>query len=173
MSTFLGLVLVVGCLIGLIVILKNWPAKGSIAWPVSSRSLMNAIEWKVYDRLREALPDHVVFAQVALSQMIDVRAGKDHLWARNKIDKKVADFVVLSPDRKILAVIEVDGPTHQRASRKRTDADKDGALIACGYTLHRINAAALPTGSELRTLLLPPAVTPVVFAGTRIEPSLP
>lgn len=168
MSTLFAIALVVICLIGLVTVLSKLPHQGSTLWPVSARPLMNATEWKAYDRLQEALPDHIVLAQVGLSQLVKVRAGKGSRTAENKIFRKVVDFVVIKPDRQVLAVLEVDGPTHQRTSSQRRDADKDAALTAAGYTVHRISAAALPSGAELRTLLYPPPAVPA----ERREPAL-
>lgn len=113
---------------------------------------MNNIEQVMFFRLQEALPDHIVLAQVALSQMINVKGGRESQWARNKIHKKVADFVVCRPDMSVESVIELDGNSHDNPRRSNSDSDKEAALTAAGIKLVRINTKPLPNGATIRQL---------------------
>jgi hypothetical protein len=46
------------------------------AWPVAARNLLTQREQSLYQRLLSLYPDHKIFVQVALSQLIDV--PEDH-----------------------------------------------------------------------------------------------
>ncbi|MES2491373.1 MAG: DUF2726 domain-containing protein [Pseudomonadota bacterium] len=153
----MGLLTIIVILIvvfGLLLVIKRSNTQViSKSWPVSAKKLMDKNEQIVFYRLTEALPDNLVLAQVAMSQMITVRGGKESQWARNKIYKKVADFVICRPDMSIEAVIELDGSSHDSKHRSKSDADKEAALNAAGLQLIRLNTKELPNGPQIRALL--------------------
>lgn len=173
MTTILVLVIIAAAVIAIF----NKPKKSETSkepWPVRGRPLMNSTEWKLYNRLQEAMPEHLVLPQVALSQLVDVldryKTGKS---ADNKIRAKVVDFVVLNPDRSVLAAIEYNGPMHERARQRSRDRDKAAALSAAGYRLEIFTD--IPTGSDIRARLLPqptPVPVPTTATPKRVEPTL-
>ena len=58
-------------------------------------------------RLRQALPDYLIFTQVQLSRMLDVDVEVDYHGWINRINRMSVDFVVCAPDgATILAAIE-------------------------------------------------------------------
>jgi very-short-patch-repair endonuclease len=128
-------------------------AADAVAWSLTPKPVMNGTEKRFFWRLQEALPDHVILAQVALSQL--VRQGGLHdprVW--NKIDRKVIDFLVCDSELRVIAAIEIDGPTHTGKTQRQRDADKNAALNAAGYRLLRISTDRLPSGDEIRSLVL-------------------
>ena len=156
---FLFSLLLWGALIfGIVALLKKIKSNNisttDKAWPVFARkTLLNDREQVVFNRLTEAFPDWIVLAQVALSQIVIVKSGKENGPYRNKIYKKVIDFVLCRPDTSIVAAFELDGISHDNPARSKSDVDKEKALTGAGIKLIRINTKALPNGDQLRAML--------------------
>jgi hypothetical protein len=115
---------------------------------------MSKREQSLFDVLRRLYPDHPLFVQVALSQLIDVSLGhpqRRSIW--NRFSQLVADFVLCRPDMSILAVIELDDRTHRWRHRKAADARKTKALTDAGLRLVRIPAGPLPSIDSLRAMI--------------------
>lgn len=106
---------------------------------------LTEIEQGLYFRLVTALPEHIVLAQVQISQLIGVKKGPQWQTWFNKISRKSADFVVCKKDFSVAAVIELDDATHQREDRKNADTDKNAALNGAGIKIIRWQAKNLPT----------------------------
>jgi Protein of unknown function (DUF2726) len=123
-------------------------------WPVAARNLLTAREQELYQNLLAIYPGHKVFVQVALSQLIEVdhnHAESESVRARYK--QLVADFVLCRSDLSVVAVIELDDRSHERADRQGADARKSKVLADAGIRLIRIPAGALPSEDALRRLV--------------------
>lgn len=123
-------------------------------WPVAAKTLLTEREQSLYQSLLSLYPNHRVFIQVALSQLIDV--PEDHperQSIRNRFSQLVADFVLCRMDLSLVAVIELDDRTHERPRRQDADARKSKALADAGIRLVRIPAGPLPSEQHLRTLI--------------------
>lgn len=147
-TAFLILIAVVAVV--LLTRLKPKTRENGSTWELQARDLMNSTEKKFFRRLEEALPDHTVLAQVALSQLFKRPAHQKGGGSWNKVDRKVLDFVICDADMKIVACVEIDGPTHRGKNQQQRDADKSAALAAAGYRLLRFSTDQLPTGQEIR-----------------------
>jgi len=91
---------------------------------------------------------------VALSQLIDVpESHPERLSIRNRFSQLVADFVLCRADLSIVAVIELDDGSHERADRRAADARKTKALTDAGLKLVRVPAGPLPTSEKLRQII--------------------
>ncbi|MDI1301753.1 MAG: DUF2726 domain-containing protein [bacterium] len=99
-------------------------------------------EQPMYFRLVEALPGHVVLAQVAFSALLTARAAA----ARNRFDRKVADFVVCTGAFEVVAVIELDDKSHK--GKEAADAARDEILQGAGYRVLRYSRT--PNTEQLR-----------------------
>jgi very-short-patch-repair endonuclease len=84
-------------------------------------------EQKMYSELTTALPGCTVLAQVAFSALIDTKYQE----TRNRFDRKVADFVLLTKQLDVIAIIELDDTTH--LGKEKQDADRDAMLNNVGY----------------------------------------
>ena len=93
--------------------------------------MITAFESRMFIRLKEAFPHHHILAQVAFSALIT----HDQMNMRNQFNRKVTDFVVLDRDYNVLAIIELDDPSH--IGKEQEDAERDAMLIAAGYTVIR------------------------------------
>jgi hypothetical protein len=123
-------------------------------WPVAAKNLLTERERSLYQRLMSLYPEHKIFVQVALSQLIDVDRNhpeRDSIRARYK--QLVADFVLCRSDLSVVAVIELDDRTHEWPKRKAADARKNKALADAGIRLVRIPAGRLPSEDDLRALI--------------------
>lgn len=140
---------------------RNTATQGSVEdtpadsrWPLTARKLLTNRERFLYDLLLCMYPDHKIFVQVALSQLIDVpESHPERQSIRNRFSQLVADFVLCRPDLSIVAVIELDDRTHQWAHRKAADARKTKALADAGLKLVRVPAGPLPTSEKLREMI--------------------
>lgn len=166
--------IVVLVIVVVVSLLKRSVSSIDEVWPLESRRPLSAVEQKLYWRLVQALPEHPVLAQVQLSRMMAVkRVPKARAW-RNRIDRKSADFVVCNKDFSVAAVIELDDSSHDRADRRKADADKDAALRSAGIRIVRWSVKALPDTAQIQRELLTAdsiAGAPPVFVPIRaVEP---
>jgi hypothetical protein len=145
-----GLLIIV--LLGMWILRKTVPrASVNERWPLIASRLLSEREQALYQRLVAMYPEHVVLAQVALSQLIDVRPdAPNRRSVRNRYAQLVADFVLCRRDFSVLAVIELDDSTHERADRQDADRRKTLAVEAAGLRLVRFEAGPIPSEVALR-----------------------
>jgi len=139
-----------------LVLKKPKPRDDSLArpWPLEAkRQILSEPERVLYQRLVEALPNHLVLAQVQLLQLLKFKGGRRGYANFNRISQLSLDFVVLMPDTSIVAAIELDDATHERADRRRADARKTHALKSAGISLIRWQAKSLPDAAAIRAAL--------------------
>lgn len=123
---------------------------GDAPWPFYAKKPLSQPEQVLYHRLVTALPECIVLAQVQLSQILGVKKGFNfHEW-NNRINRMSLDFLVCLKDSTIVAAVELDDKTHEKASRVEADAKKEKALSAAGVALVRWNVSALPDENAIR-----------------------
>jgi Protein of unknown function (DUF2726) len=118
------------------------PGKPGKKYEYRQRQLINKTEWLVYLKLKLRFPGAVVLAQVALGAIIEPIAKQSANGSeRWQIAQKYVDFVIYDPSaHKVLMVVEVDGPTHNKARQRKADAVRDDALASAGIQVIRLNA---------------------------------
>lgn len=126
------------------------PDKTDGPWPFHAKRVLTRPEQVLYHRLVEALPGHVVLAQVQLSRFLGVDKGENIQSWNNRINRMSADFVICTKDSSVVAVIELDDSSHNRKSRQDADAKKDRALAAAGLRLIRWKTSSMPTAEQIR-----------------------
>lgn len=150
-------------IIALIAILKhekkgdvriNWKKnKKSEAYPYYEKNPLSKIEQVLYFRLINALPDHIVLAQVQLSRFLGVKQGfNNHEW-NNKINRMSADYVVCRKDFSIIAIIELDDSSHDTPTRAKADKKKDESLNAAGIAVIRWHVKNMPDLELIKTVI--------------------
>jgi very-short-patch-repair endonuclease len=154
----LGLVLMIAAAVVLVVIVflilsKKGESGPAGDWPFYPRKPLSQPEQVLYFRLVEALPEHVVLAQVQLSRFLGVKKGNNFQQWMNRINRMSADFVICNRDFSIAAVVELDDATHERADRKAADAKKDKALASAGLRIIRWQAKSLPDAAAIRSAI--------------------
>jgi hypothetical protein len=126
-------------------------------WPLHARTLLGNQEQVFYWRLVKAFPNHVILSQVALSQLLGIDKGTPQRQAfRNRFRQLCADFVICTKSFSPVAVIELDGVSHDQPRRQDADTRKAHALESARIPLHRINVKMLPDEAELRQRLALP-----------------
>lgn len=106
-------------------------------WPMTKN------EAAMYHRLVQALPDKVIFAQVSFGALLTARGRA----ARNRFDRKIADFVVCDKALQVLAIIELDDSSHR--GREAHDAARDKLLQDAGYRVIRYQR--VPNAEKVRS----------------------
>jgi very-short-patch-repair endonuclease len=115
----------------------------------AAKPLLSENEKAWFKAIRSALPHAHVFAQVALNQLVKAEGPK---WrsAKNKIDPRSIDFVLLNPDLAVLLAIEIDDRSHQQEKRQADDAKKNKALHDADIPLIRFSATPVLAESEIK-----------------------
>jgi very-short-patch-repair endonuclease len=163
----MGLLIVVAALVLIgVLIAKKKPTISAPSY--RAKQLMHDQEHALYQRLTEALPDHQVFAQVSMSAIVEpTESGKQRQRARNFISQKYVDYVICDAKANPIAVVELDGRSHQRQDRQRADATKDSALNGAGIKVVRWTPKTLPKGEEIRAAIL---TTPTSSTAPKTSP---
>ncbi len=126
------------------------------SWPYYSRRILSRPEQVLYFRLCSALSDqYIVLAQVGLSRILGVKKGNNFYTWNNRINRMTVDFVICNKDSSIIAVIELDDSSHQKAPRRIADAKKDKALKSAHIKVIRWPVNAMPNEADIRAVLLP------------------
>lgn len=124
--------LIAGALVVLMVVgaLTQKGAAGSSEKP-RRRWVLTKNEAAMYHRLVQALPDKLILAQVSFGALLTARSK----GARNRFDRKMADFVVCDKALQVLAIIELDDISHR--GKEGRDAARDKLLLDAGYRVIR------------------------------------
>lgn len=156
-SIFLLLVLVLVVIAALALLKAKSQGSSGIneIWPFYAKKPLSKPEQILYFRLTEALPEHIILAQVQLSRFLGVKKGHNYRSWSNRINRMSADFVVCNKDSSIVAAIELDDASHQKPDRQAADAKKDKALQAAEIKILRWQAKAMPDVSAIKAALLP------------------
>lgn len=158
-----SIILVLVLIVVVVVVLALLKAKaqgggaGDEVWPFYDKKPLSQPEQILYFRLVQALPDHIILAQVQLSRLLGVKKGNNYQAWSNRINRMSADFVVCSKDSSIVAVIELDDATHEREDRQAADAKKDKALVAAGVQIVRWQAKTIPDLASIQRAFMPKA----------------
>ncbi len=157
MSTIIWLSIVVVAIIAMLAILKAKFQGGGAdeVWPFYSKKPLSQPEQVLYFRLVQALPAHIILAQVQLSRLLGVKKGNNYQAWFNRINRMSVDFVVCNKDSSIVAVIELDDATHQKEDRKTADAKKDKALASADIRIVRWQAKTIPDIATIQSTLMP------------------
>jgi hypothetical protein len=134
-------------------------------WPFYARKPLSSPEQVLYFRLVEAMPNHIVLAQVGLSRILGVKKGNNYQSWLNRVSRMSADFVVCERDSSILAVVELDDSSHEKESRKQADTKKDKALSSAGIRVIRWQVKSLPTKAEITEAFTPNKTLPLQRVG--------
>ena len=137
------------------VVLKNRASSGAndAPWPFYAKKPLSQAEQVLYHRLVAAMPECIVLSQVQLSRILGVKKGFNYREWNNRIDRMSLDFLVCLKDSTIVAAIELDDKTHEKASRIQADAKKERALSAAGVALIRWRVSELPDENVIRQAL--------------------
>jgi hypothetical protein len=155
-ATLLPFLLIIGGIVAVVVVIvlvvaffqkkkKSATSSGTSADYLHRGSLLTQAESRLYEALVEAAKgDYWIFPKVRLAHI--VKAGKSQgreAWqsAFDKISSKYIDFVLCIPGNyHIVAVIELDDGSQDRAERKEKEAFVDEVTASAGVPVLHIVA---------------------------------
>jgi len=157
MGSIALLLLVVVVVIIVLSVLKAKSGGGASdeVWPFYAKKPLSQPEQVLYFGLAQALPEHIILAQVQLSQLLGVKKGNNYQAWSNRINRMSADFVVCKKDSSIVAVIELDDATHKKEDRQAADAKKDKAFASAGIRIVRWQAKSIPDITAIQSAFMP------------------
>jgi hypothetical protein len=129
------------------------PPASDEPWPYYAKHLMTEVEQIFFHRLLQVLPDHRVFVQVQLSQILGVLPGNNYYRWYGHVSRMSVDYVICSKDARIVAAIELDDSSHLQPERIAADQKKDRALSDAGIPTLRIPVKGMPGIADLTQLL--------------------
>lgn len=141
--TWIIVLIVIFAIVGMVLGGANKGKKGGKRNPIKGKRIITMNEQPTFLRLREALPEHIVLAQVAFSAFMTASG----YTTRNLFNRKVADFVVLDKQFNIVAIVELDDSSHKGKEDK--DADRDALIAEAGFRVIRYKRT--PDLEQVRT----------------------
>lgn len=162
-------IFVIVCLVAVVVLAQL--KSGSQTGRYKRGKLMTDNERAFFGRLVNALPDHYIFPQVAMSALLEPsssdrrRSHSDRL----RIAQQRVDYVVCDNRCEVIAVVELDDKTHSPAK----DQARDERLLQAGIRTIRFQSRKKPSVEEIRAAIIPPVVSvpPMVVIGNLREHS--
>ena len=106
------------------------PSQGALPehWPLSARPVFSATERQLLQRLREALPHHVILAKLPLVRLCQpVDATRLRHWF-DLIGNVYVTFAVCTPGGRVVLALDLD---HGRPNSRRSETIKVAVLDAC------------------------------------------
>jgi hypothetical protein len=122
-------------------------------WPFYLKQAFTRPERVLYHRLVNALPDRIVLAQVHVARMLGI---KKEFYTRewiNRLSRMSYDFVILSNDFSILAVIELEDISPENSYRVIASRKKEKATLATGTIFIRWNVSKLPDETAIQATI--------------------
>jgi hypothetical protein len=123
-----------------------------------ARAFMTPNELEFLGRLEAAVPELRIHAQVAMGALLapEVAKGEDaraYMSARGHFSQKIIDFVAQSRSTgEVVAIIELDDRTHNKAK----DESRDAMLREASYKVIRWQSKSKPDRKAIRQTLLEP-----------------
>ena len=137
---------IIGCIASLalfILVVQRYVRPTQKYYP---RPVITNFGCKVFTRLNQSFPGSHILAQVAFSALIT----HNDMKVRAKFNRKVTDFVILDKKMQVIAIIELDDPTH--IGKEQEDAERDAMLLQAGYQVYRYTN--IPSPQSLRRDIL-------------------
>jgi len=98
----------------------------------------------LYHRLVSALPDRIVLAQVQVARILGIKKEFYSQQWINRLNRMSYDFVILSNDFSVLAVIELCDISNEDTHRILQSEKKEKTTLATGTLFIRWNINHLP-----------------------------
>jgi hypothetical protein len=141
------------------------------AWPPQATALLTPAELAASALLREAMPDHLVFAQVSLSRFIRVSRRNSYGEWLQRVGTLSADLLLCDDQSRVMAVVDIISDGDSEGSRQRHER-MTRVLRTAGLPVLVWNAAKLPHIDQVREQLLL-VVTTTVSSALPPPPSSP
>ena len=122
-------------------------------WPFYLKQAFTRPERVLYHRLVNALPDRIVLAQVHVARVLGIKKEFYTSEWINRLNRMSYDFVILSNDFSILAVIELDDISHENSYRVIASRKKEKATLATGTLFIRWNVSKMPDETAIQAAI--------------------
>ena len=129
--TWIIVLIVIFAIVGIVLGSANKGKPKGKRTTIKGKRIITMNEQPTFLRLREALPEHIVLAQVAFSAFM---TGNGYA-TRSLFNRKVADFVVVDKSFNVIAIIELDDSSHK--GKENQDAARDALITEAGYKVIR------------------------------------
>ncbi|HGX3400438.1 DUF2726 domain-containing protein [Acinetobacter nosocomialis] len=164
MFAMIGIFLIAIMILAILSVLKKGESKNRNAkrTPIKGKPIITMNEQPTFMKLKEALPEHIILAQVAFSAFMTAQGYA----TRNLFNRKVADFVVLDKAFNIVAIVELDDSSHK--GKEKFDVERDALIHEAGFKVIRykrtpelvqIHRDFNITSSSLAQVLIEPDLT--------------
>jgi hypothetical protein len=145
------------------------------AWPPQATRVLTSVERDAYERLRSALPAHMILAQVPLARFIKVPTRNSYAEWLRRVGQLCADLVICDRYSQVIAVVEIRSATEQvnpRVVKRQQRLAR--VLTAAEIPVHVWLDNALPTVDAAREAIVPtPPAAEAAPGATRAMPPRP
>lgn len=162
------LTIAVVCLLSLLLLLlrrrRQAPGSGApaeeldtlLAWPPQNTRVLTRTERLAYGRLKRALPDYMILAQVPVARFLSVPKENSYREWMRRLGGQCVDLVVCDLTSTVLAVVVVRPEESQLSELLRRRFDRvPRSLQAAGIPVVIWNANALPSVEAARASVAP------------------
>jgi hypothetical protein len=130
-------------------------ARDTVAdWPPEATRILTTQELRAYDTLHQALPKHVILAQVPLARFIRVPTRYSYGEWLSRVGQLSADLVVCEPSSQVVAVVEIR-PANESPRSLQRHQRMVRVLKAAGVKVLVWAEGDIPTPEAVRATLLP------------------
>ena len=120
-------------------------------WPPQATRMLSQPERRTMLLLRDALPDHMILAQVPLARFLKVPERYSYADWMRRVGHVSVDFLVCDLAANVIAAVElreVDPAESEKARKRHSRLDRVRA--AAGITVHVWRDASLPQATRAR-----------------------
>lgn len=153
MTIYYIILVALAAIVSIILLVLAARGTGTGPLPLVPRRLKTEGERQVIEMIEAAAPGCRVHAQVAMSALLDAKAGLDRklrTTIRNRFDRKIVDYVIENKQTDdVVAIVELDDLTPSAARNKA----RDQLTAAAGYTTVRIPVGERVTHQVVRDLI--------------------
>lgn len=127
-----------------------------IGWPPEATRLLTLKHQRALDLLRQAVPQHVVLAQVPISHFVKVPTRYSYVEWQRRVGHVCVDLMVCDAASNVVAVIELRQPDKVLSERARKRYGRvEKVLRAAGIPVHIWNESMLPDPAAVRKAFMP------------------
>jgi Protein of unknown function (DUF2726) len=126
-----------------------------IAWPPEPTRVLTATERRVFQLLREELPEYLVLAQVPLSRFLRVPTRHSYNEWLRRAGHLCADLLICDSSTQVIAVVDIrrlSSSPNERAQKRHDRMDR--VVRAAGVRVLAWYEETLPPRDKIRELVL-------------------